>query len=143
MPRLDEQQQRFLDDVRSMKRDYDAIRDKHATRLKAVEDECRRKLEAARRKHREAAIEANKLFRERIAQAAKLRSRQADDDGMNDISVAANRLGALIGGACHDEFVFNDDLVRATLESEASERERIRLENEKKRRHNSLTILPW
>ena len=142
MPSLDEPQQRFLDDVRVLKRDYDEEAAKQAARLKAVEDECGRKLEAARRKHREAAVEANGLFRERISQAAQIRSSQADDNGVSDIEAAANRLGALIGGVCHDEFNFNDDLARATLESEASERERIRLENEKKRTYNSLVIIP-
>lgn len=131
MTTLDTQAQKYLADVRAIKASYDAEAHKHHDKLLAVERECNERLHAARIEYRQSAINANDLYRERLAQAAKIRADKASDEIASDIREACNTITALCGGACHDEYMMNDDVVRARLEQLAETRERARLEKER------------
>lgn len=123
MPSIETAAARFVDDMKSIKRDYDEEAREHNEALRAIEEECEERLRIARKAHREKALEINAKYRERVAQAAKIRASKASDEAAGDINEAAAHMGALIGGACHDTFTFNSDVARACVENGAKRRE--------------------
>lgn len=141
MPSIESPALRFVDDVKSMERDYAEEAKQHNEALQSVVDECEERLRAARKAHREKALEVNEKYRERVAQAARIRASKASDEAAKDIKQAAAHMGALVGGACHDMFTFNADFVRASIENAANERERIRKQREDDERKGAFVYL--
>lgn len=141
MPSIETAAARFVDDVKSIKRDYDEEAKEHKEALRAIEEECEERLRQARKAHREKALEINAKYRERVAQAARIRADKASAEAAEDIGKAAAHTGAIIGGACHDTFTFNSDVARFYVEDGAKRREDAeRLKREEERRRGIISL---
>ena len=121
MPSIEEAAARFVDDVRRIESEYYDEAKGITDDLETVKRECGELMEAARKRHREAAIELNANYTERIRDAARLRVEGAEH--AEDIHAAAASVIGLIGGPNHDAIIFTSDVARGRIEAAAKRRE--------------------